>query len=233
MSIRVVRLDRLELRFEPRPWSFAQARRGEIDAHFARLRRANPTLWNGNVLLLHRFELAGQVFRGAYLETDFASFITWRDWDWPDRTVNNCFGLGALRAADGPFLLGVMGAHTANAGKIYFPGGTPDPLDIVDGRVDLDVSIARELTEETGLSPQDATAQSVWHAVFEGPRIAMIKVLQSRLPASELRARILAHLAREAQPELADIRVVRGPDDFDPMMPPFIPAFLTHVWAAR
>jgi 8-oxo-dGTP pyrophosphatase MutT (NUDIX family) len=230
VSIRVVPLDRLELLFEPRPWSFARERRREIDAHFAALQRASPALWNGQVLVLHRFELLGRVFHGAYLETDFASFITWRDWDWPDRTVKNCFGLGALRAADGPFLLGVMGAHTANAGKIYFPGGTPDPHDIIDGRVELAASIERELMEETGLSPQDAAPEAGWHAVLEGQRIAMLKVLQARLPARELQVRVRAHLASQAQPELADIRVVRGPEDFDPMMPPFVPAFLSHMW---
>src|SRR4029079_16722885 len=122
-------------------WDFAEKRRREIDMHFAALQQANPALWNGNVLLLHRSELSARVFRGAYLETDFASFITWRDWDWPDRAVNNCFGLGARRGSDGAFLLGVMGPHTANAGKIYFPGGTPDPRDVVDGSVDLNLSI--------------------------------------------------------------------------------------------
>jgi hypothetical protein len=29
---------------------------------------------------------------------------------------------------------------------------------------------------------------------------------------------------------LADIRIVRGPADLDPMMPPFVTAFLNGVW---
>jgi hypothetical protein len=47
-----------------------------------------------------------------------------------------------------------------------------------------------------------------------------------------LRARILANLARETEPELADIRIAHGPADLDPMMPPFVTAFLSHVWGS-
>ena len=96
------------------------------------------------------FHYAGGVLRGQYLETDFASFIAWRDWDFPDATVKNCFALGALRGSDGAFLLGVMGPHTMNAGRIYFPGGTPDPSDIAEGKVDLEGSV-RRLLDRLGL----------------------------------------------------------------------------------
>ena len=55
------------------------------------------------------------------------------------------------------------------------------------------------------------------------------KVLQAREPAEALRRRILGISRRNAQPELADIRIVRGPADLDPMMPPFVSAFLRHM----
>jgi hypothetical protein len=38
-------------------------------------------------------------------------------------------------------------------------------------------------------------------------------------------------LVFEGQPELADVRIVRGPQDFHPMMPAFQTAFLAYVWA--
>ena len=56
-----------------------------------------------------------------------------------------------------------------------------------------------------------------------------MQTLQARLPAAELRARVLAHLAQEQEPELADVRIVRRRADFDPMMPPFVIAYLEHV----
>jgi hypothetical protein len=42
---------------------------------------------------------------------------------------------------------------------------------------------------------------------------------------------MLEHLATEAQPELADIRIVRGPADYDPAMPAFVTAFLEAHFA--
>jgi hypothetical protein len=54
-------------------------------------------------------------------------------------------------------------------------------------------------------------------------------VLHARENSDALRARILTHLAKESQPELADIHIVRGGADFDPMMQPVVTAFLHSV----
>jgi hypothetical protein len=225
----VTPIERLELTFAPRPWPFADLRRAEIAEHFAMLRRDKPTIWNGRALWLHDYAIVGTTFRGAFLETDYASLLAWRDWDAPDATVRNCFTMGAIKGADGAFLLGVMGAHTANAGHVYFPSGVPDMQSVTDATVDLETSMWRELAEETGLTSADLTAEPYWHTVLQGPRIAHIRVLQGRESADVLRARILAHLAREQQPELADIYVVRGSADFDGMIDPVVIAFLRSV----
>jgi 8-oxo-dGTP pyrophosphatase MutT (NUDIX family) len=232
MSFPVVRIERAEMRFKPQPWPFAEKRRAEIEAHFAGLVRDRPGLWNGRVLLLHEFAIHDSVLRGAYFETDFASFIAWRDWGWPDQAIRNCFGQAALQAADGAYLLGVMAGHTLNAGRIYFPSGTPDPTDVNGSAVDLTGSVLRELEEETGLTAADVEVVAGWHAVLAGPRLAMLKTLRSPLPAESLRAHILARLAAEPRAVLADIRIARGPADFDPMMPEFITDFLTHMWSS-
>src|SRR5438046_4528463 len=81
---RVVRIERLDLAFAPRVWPFARSRRAEIDANFARRKAERPALWNGEVLVLYEHTVEGAVFRGSYLKTDYASFISWIDWGFPE-----------------------------------------------------------------------------------------------------------------------------------------------------
>ena len=92
-------------------------------AHFAGVQREKPQVWNGRILLGRNPVFTGAGFRASYFETDFASFLAWRDWGFPDRDVFNGFGMGALRCADGAFVLGEMAPHTANAGTRLFSVG--------------------------------------------------------------------------------------------------------------
>jgi 8-oxo-dGTP pyrophosphatase MutT (NUDIX family) len=225
------RVTTLDLKFEPWDWPFAQARRGEIDAHFAVKQREKPSLWNGRVLLGRKPEFAGERFTARYFETDFASFLAWRDWGCPDKDVFNGFGMGALRCADGAFVMGEMSGHTANEGRIYFPSGTPDPNDIRGDTVDIAGSVVREVGEETGLSLEDYQLGAHWDCVVTGPSIAMMRLLHVAISGEAMRARIEANLARQAEPELAAIYLVRGPADFTATMPRFVTAFVERQLA--
>ena len=222
----IFHVDRLDLSFVPKPWAFAVERRPEIDAFFAALRCEKPAIWNGRVLLMYRQVVTSGVFRGEYLETDYASFAAWCHWDRPSAEVHDCFSAAAILTGDGAFLLGVMGQNTFNAGQIYFPCGTPDPDDVVGDKVGLELSVGRELKEETGLDIAEFAVEPGWTMVVDGPLTAQIKVLRSKENAAGLRKRILAHLTSEKHPELADICVVRKHGDFDPAMPRFVTAFL-------
>ena len=229
----VFHVDRLDLSFVPKPWVWAEKRRAEIDALFADMRRKKPALWNGRVLLMHRQVIEHGVLRGEFIETDYASFVAWKHQGRPHAEVRDCFSAAAIQSSDGAFLLGVMGAHTFNAGEVYFPCGTPDPSDIVGGKVDFEHSVRRELLEETGLAMDDFTLEPGWTMVVDGSLIGQIKVVRARESAKALHARILAFLAREKRPELADIRVVYGPGDFDQAMPRYVTAFLASRFATQ
>jgi 8-oxo-dGTP pyrophosphatase MutT (NUDIX family) len=230
-DIAIVPVERLDISYAPQRWPFADERRHEIDTHFAALQRENPALWNGRVLILRDFAIADGVFRGTCSDVDYASFRSWHRWDFPDPSVWDCFAMGAIQSSDGAFLLGVMAPHTFNAGQIYFPCGTPDPNDVAMDRVDFEGSARREVAEETGLDVTEFAAEPGWHTVLDGSLIAHMKLLRARQSAAELRARILDYLAGEREPELTDIRIVRGPSDLDPMMPSFVTAYLRHMWS--
>jgi len=139
--------------------------------------------------------------------------------------------MGALRATDGAFVVGEMAEHTATAGRVYFPSGTPDLDDIDGAAVDIAGSVAREVEEETGLAATDYRAAAHWDCVVSGAAIAMIRILNVELSGDALRARIEANLAAQHQPELAAIHLVRGPRDLTAAMPAFVAAFVEAQFA--
>jgi 8-oxo-dGTP pyrophosphatase MutT (NUDIX family) len=230
-SMEIMALDRTEIAVERWSWQFAVDRRNEIDRHFARLQRERPAVWNGRVLLLNRYVIRDRVLHGACFEASYADFSAWREWNFPDPDVYNVFAAAALQAADGAYLIGEMAPDSANAGLWYFPCGTPEPEDIDDGgTLDLTENLQRELKEETGLDIGELQAEPGWSVVFDRCYIALLKRLVARESADALRSRIMRYLERERQPELVDIRILRGPDDLQPRMPKFSVAFLQAVW---
>lgn len=192
-------------------------------------------MFNGPVLMQHACEIVEEqgvtIMRAQWFETSYAAFTAWIDFGFPDPRVRNGFSMAALRAKDG-FVLAEMGAHTANAGRIYFPAGTPDPGDVAQGQVDLAASALRELTEETGLTPDELTIDPDWLVVDAGPYNACMKLMRSPLPAIELAADIERRIARQGDPELARMHVVRSASELVPQrMHGFILAFLEEMLA--
>ncbi len=231
----IVPIRALDARVVDYSWPFIDEKRRDIEAHWATLKASKPAMFNGQVLLQCSGAVTGDSFTAEYFHVDFASFIAWHHWDFPDTKgaqIRNGFAMGALRSRDGAYLMGVMGQHTVNAGKIYFAAGTPDPADVTaDGKVDLAGSLIRELTEETGLTVQEVTIGDGWRVVLGRERVAFMRDVFIDLPAIEARALIKDRLAQQAEPELADIAIARTRDDIDAVhMPVFMQTFLHDVF---
>lgn len=226
-------IDAIDAVVEPFAWPFVEHFAAEIEAVWRRELEQKPRSFNGKVLIQHRGRVDGRVFRCAYDTVEFKQFIAWHRLDYPPPAVRNGFGMAALQSADGAFLLGEMGAHTTNAGRIYFAAGTPDPSDIQGSRVDLAGSVLRELQEETGLRAEEVAVGAGWTAVLGAHRVAFMRPVRIDLPAAEARALLLERVRSQADPELADIHIVRSPADIDEArMPPFQKAFLRHAFSA-
>lgn len=228
----IVPIRALECRFEAKRWIFAEENAGEIAENWSRFIADKPASFNGKVLLQHAWTLQEGVYRGRYLETDYAAFIAWRDFGHPGPPMRNGFAMAALQARDGAYLLGVMGKGTANAGKIYFAAGTPDREDLLpDGRIDLAGSVLREMGEETGLRPEEVEVSDAWHGVMHSVRAAFMRPVRIDLPADEARRLILDRMKSLHEEELVDIYIARGSADIDPArMPAFQAAYLDAMF---
>jgi 8-oxo-dGTP pyrophosphatase MutT (NUDIX family) len=236
---RIREVAELDLKLAQRPWPFAEERADEILAHWRRRQAAQPSLFDGRVLLMGSHEFVARadgatILRGDYFETDFRNFLAWRDFGFPGDTVCNGFSMAALQSSDGAYFLGEMADHTANVGSIYFAAGTPDPNDVFDGRVDLRASVVRELQEETGLAASEVALAENWIVVEAPPRIACMKPLTVALDSEALLTKIESYLASETKPELARIHIARSTADIDvEHMPQFIVDFLRDAFAQR
>jgi 8-oxo-dGTP pyrophosphatase MutT (NUDIX family) len=224
---------RVEARLVPFRWTWAEANRDAIAANWERRRERTPAIFNGRVLMVASLRVAAGTLSAEFFETDYANLLGHIDAGFADGSVANGFAMGALRSQDRAFLLGIMGKHTANAGRLYFPAGTPDLSDVgADGSVDLTGSILRELREETGLDPGLDALAPAWTIVRHAGRVAFMRAVQLEIGAEEARERILAHLAAEPEPELDGIVIVRGPEDIEAeRMPDFLPVFLRSAFA--
>lgn len=213
-------------------WSWAAQNRELIDENWRRRTARTPKMFNGRVLLLSQMEFEQDLCRNTYFETDYAGLVAWIDHGYPDKSIANGFAMGALRGQDGAYICGVMGQQTANAGRVYFAGGTPDLSDLrPDGGVDLATSLTRELTEETGLQDGDFHVADEWIIVRRWPTVALLRTVTLPMTAEEGAALIRANIAREAEPELEDLRIIRTRADIDrDAMPLFQQSFFEWVF---
>lgn len=224
----VVPITGLDLRLSERGWDFAATERQAIAAHWDKLMAEKPGLWNGTVLLCREAAVAGGVLSARFMVTDYASFVAWRDWGRPDASVWSCFGVPLVISADGGLLIGVMGGWTLNAGKAYPPSGSLEPRDVkADGTVDLLGSMATELHEETGLDLAESTPGEMV-AVFDGPRIAVVRRHGFPHRFAELEAHFARHAEADSERELDRVEAVWSSSQIDSRMPPYAVEIIRH-----
>lgn len=192
------------------PWAFAAQHASAIARYWADAHAANPALFDGRVILARRVAVEQGVLHAYCFETSFSAFLYWRDHGHQPAGAYNLFGSAVVTSADGAVLLGRMGVRTINAGQYYFPCGTPDPDDVRGDVLDLEGSLLRELTEETGLGADDVSPTDECWLVRAGARLCVARRFRSALSADEIQARARAYLAADPAPELDDVLLMRS-----------------------
>jgi hypothetical protein len=90
------------------------------------------------------------------------------------------------------------------------------------------------LLEETGLLAAETNMAPDWTVVITSQRIACMKLMTFPLPATRLKARIEAFLARDPLAEFARMHIVRDPEDIDEeRVPSFVADYLRYAFAQR
>ncbi len=211
----IERFNKLDLRMTDGVWSFAEERRADIDAHWAKIIEKKPELWDGRVLGTRSPRLENGTLTAELVETRFAAFLAWRDWDFPDKGFFNLFGSAVIAGSDGGYLFGVMAGNTANAGAIYPCAGSLEPADVTsEGVVDLWASVERELYEEAGLRADQARTDGDF-LVRYGQLLSANRVFCYDMPLAELADLVKDNIAAQDDPELKDVAVLRRFEDLD------------------
>lgn len=200
---------RCHLTVAPYRWAFAEARDAEIAAHWDEQRAANPSYFNGTVLMLADYRITGDDLVATAFATEFRTYLFWRSLGFPDAGAIDGFGSAVIRASDGALLLGRQRSGQMNAGLDYLPGGFIDSRDIgADGRIDIVASVAREVAEETGLGRDELAVEPGFVVTRVGAQLSIGVPFHSTLDGAALLRRVETHIASEPDGELISVRCV-------------------------
>lgn len=208
-------LHRCSLTLGDGSWPFEVDRAEEIRDHWRDAVADKPAMWDGRVLLMTEWSLAGGALQGRFADVAYSSYHAWKTWGFPDVSVVNCFGSAMILSADGALIYGIMAASTSNGGNIFPVAGMLDHQDVrEDGTIDIFASVGRELAEETGLSVSECRRGDRF-AIRDGQLLSIAEVLQFDETADVLAARIREMIAADPDPELEDVVVLRQATDLD------------------
>jgi len=229
----IYQIDSVILTVTNTPVSFEVTQDAEINSHWAKAVAEKPHMFDGRVHFAMGHLLQDDTLTASCVPGRFATMLYWRDAGYPDKSFRHVFGCVVPRASDGAYLLGQMSAHTANAGRVYFPGGAVDENDVKDDRIDIDNNITREMQEELGLDPSDFPFQPGYRVCITDVAMAIGRVLDLPCPAEEARTRLLDSANTYGDGEIADLIIVRRPMDLDglnvvPYARPFVTTLLEH-----
>ncbi|AWC23405.1 MULTISPECIES: hypothetical protein [Aminobacter] len=224
----ILPVDVVDVRLDPEPHPFERDNAAAIVANWAEEKAARPALFDGTVVLLSELAYGDNRLTGRCHAIRYSTFMLWRKLK-PVTSAEHAFAHAMLISSDNALVAIRMGAHTANAGKVYFAAGSFEPEDFRDGLVDLDYNMAREVREETGLDLGTATREERCHALSVESGTAIVRCYRAAETADELAAQITRFVADDPDPEIEGPVVIRGMDDLpEGLMPHMRPLAEWH-----
>lgn len=221
----IVPVREVSVRLDPRTHPFETANLAAIEDNWRREQAANPALFDGEVALPSSLVLRGEVLSGRCHFVRFASFLYWRTIR-PVAHAGHFYAHAMPVTADNALVAVRMGAATSNAGQIYFAAGTFEAADFRDGQADPEANMVREVMEETGIDLSGARHEPGYHAISKASGTVLFRRYFLDAAAEDVAARIRAHVAMQADPEIEGPVIIRNdhdlPQDCAPQMPDLV-----------
>lgn len=178
-----------------RPSALADAA-PEIDAHWQSAQRANPSLFDGAIVMLARWQFANEHFEATCFSANFREYLFWRESGRPDWGFRHLYGVAAIQLHGGALLVVRAAPHTINSGRFHLPGGFVDLADADRGsapgsQIDIAGQIFREIEEELGVARADVVPTGHWLVIDDGSEIGVVMVLRPAMDDARFQARVL------------------------------------------
>jgi 8-oxo-dGTP pyrophosphatase MutT (NUDIX family) len=190
---------------------YCQAKREDIARNWDAEVTANAALFDGRMVFQHRLALAEDGIAGQGYIVPFSTLMYWRRQQ--DRGgAMHLFAYPVIESSDGALVAIRMGAHTANAGQVYFACGSLETADVFDGRCDIDYNMRREVLEETGLDLAEARPGEGYHASHFRRALNIFRMFSFDMTADEMIERIERHMTVAEDQEIAGAVAIRSAD---------------------
>jgi len=223
----VLPVDEIDVTLDSAPHPFELENLKAIDENWSYETTINPHIYDGAVALLSELSYRDARLIGRCHIVRYATFMYWRRHR-QSENAGHAFAHAVLVSSDGALIAIRMGAHTVNAGRVYFAAGSFELEDFRDGKVDVAYNMRREVLEEIGIDLAEAeTTPGKRHYLLSTQAGTVIfRRYRMKLTANELVTRIKAFLATQEQPEVSGPIVIHSaidlPDKLAPHMKPLV-----------
>jgi 8-oxo-dGTP pyrophosphatase MutT (NUDIX family) len=222
----ILPVDGIDVALDPAQHPFEAANLADIDDNWRREHSANPALFDGRMALLARIAYRGRRIEGACHMVRFATFLYWRKTR-PLTHGGHVFAHAMPVTTDGALIAVRMGPHTANPGSVYFAAGSFEAEDFSGGQADVDLNMAREVAEETGLDLLPLDRDPIHHAWSGEAGTVIFRRYRVPMTAAAADRAIRDFIAAEADPEIEEPVVIRSTADLPDRIRPHMAALVS------
>lgn len=222
-------LNKTNLFLSDEPLPFMAGQRTEIDRYWKSVLETNNRLWNGDFYMFSDVTIENQVMSARGHKTDFATFLYWRDHG-RHECITHITGTTFPLLADGSLLAIKMASHTANPGKIYFPAGSLDVGDLIDGAFDIKSNLCREFKEEIGLDIQENWLAGPFLASEGENAFHIARRMRIPIEFDQLERDWEVHRANGSDDEVESLVPICNQDDIPLEMPSYATALCRYYF---